>query len=44
MYFLVGFDPVGCDLVLGGFQVDLPAADEVVQSSLEHVFHMGVPG
>src|SRR5215469_11758141 len=43
MYFLVGFDPAGCDLVLDGFQVDLPAADEVVQSSLEHVFHMGVP-
>jgi hypothetical protein len=44
MYLLVRFDPVGRDLVLRGLEVDLPIADEIMQSSLEHILHMRVPG
>src|SRR6516225_6643828 len=42
--FLVRFDPMGRDLMLSGLEVDLPIADQIMQSYLEHIFHMRVPG
>jgi len=40
--FLVSLDPVGRDLVLGGLEIDLPGADQIIH--LQHIFYIRVPG
>jgi hypothetical protein len=42
--FLVGFDPVGRYLVLGGLQVQFALAHELVQFPLERILYKRVPG
>jgi hypothetical protein len=42
--FLVGFNPVGGYLALGGLEIQLAGAYELVELSFERIFHIGVPG
>jgi hypothetical protein len=42
--FLVRLNPIGRDLVLRGREIDLPVADQIMQSYLEHIFNVRVPG
>jgi hypothetical protein len=42
--FLIGFDPVGGYLALGGLEIQLTGAYELVELPLKRIFHMGVQG
>ena len=42
--FLVRLNPVHRDLMLSGLEIDFPGADEIMQSYLKHILHVGVPG
>jgi hypothetical protein len=42
--FLVRFDPVGGYLALGGLEIQLAGAYELVELPLKRIFHIGVPG
>src|SRR5262249_1730138 len=41
--FLVRFDPVGGYLALGGLQIQLAGAYELLELPLKGIFHIGVP-
>ena len=42
--FLVRFDPVGGDHALGGLEIQLAGAYELVELPLKRIFHIGVLG
>lgn len=41
--FFVGGNPIGRNVVLGGFEIYVAAADTLVQVVLQFVFHVGIP-